>query len=126
MQFSLAPWDFGENCNILCRRYAELHEELAPTIIRLAKETIQSGYPIIRPVFWRDPSSEQALTCDDEFLLGDEILIAPVVRPNMRQRNIFLPPGTWKDHWTSETFDGPTILEGYPAPLDTLPMFFLK
>ena len=89
----------------------------------LAKEATQTGSPIIRPVFWLDANNEIALTCDDEFLLGDDVLVAPVVYPNMRQRDIFLPPGTWKDHWTGKVFDGPMTLIAHPAPLETLPIF---
>lgn len=123
MQFSLAPWDYGEECSEICRRYADLHTEFAPRILALAKEATQTGAPIIRPVFWLDAKNETALACDDEFVLGDGFLVAPVVHPNMRQRDIFLPSGMWKDYWTGKVFDGPVTLIAYPTPLDTLPIF---
>lgn len=123
MQFSLAPWDYGEECSRLCRRYAELHVEFAARIIQLARQATQTGEPIVRPLFWLWPNDEDALRCDDEFLLGDEFLVAPVVRPGMRQRDILLPPGRWKDYWTGGIFDGPSHLLKYPAALETLPLF---
>jgi alpha-glucosidase (family GH31 glycosyl hydrolase) len=123
VQFSLAPWDYGEECTSICRRYADLHTEFAPRILELAKETTETGKPIIRPIFWLDKNNEEALTCDDEFLLGDDVLVAPVVHPNLRQRTILLPPGKWKDHWTGEIFEGPARLIDYPAPLEILPFF---
>lgn len=123
MQFSLAPWDYGEECTSICRRYADLHTEYAPRILALAKETTETGKPIIRPIFWLDKNNEEALTCDDEFLLGDDVLVAPVMHPNLRQRTILLPPGKWKDHWTGEIFEGPARLIDYPAPLEILPLF---
>lgn len=123
MQFSLAPWDYGEECMLLCRRYTELHTEFASRIIGNAHETTKTGAPIIRPVLWLDPSIVDALYCDDEFLLGDDFLVAPVVHPHTRQRDILLPPGRWKDYWTGEIFNGPTRLANYPAALDTLPLF---
>lgn len=123
MQFSLPPWEYGEESADLCRSYANLHTEFAPRILALANDAVQTGAPIIRPMFWLDAKNETALTCDDEFLLGDDILVAPVVQPNLRQRDIFLPPGTWKDHWTGKTFEGPLILRDYPAPLEILPLF---
>jgi alpha-glucosidase (family GH31 glycosyl hydrolase) len=125
MQFSLAPWDYGEESAELCRRFADLHTEFAPRIIQIAKETIKTGVPIIRPVFWLDPTNEKALTCDDEFLLGDDILVAPVLHPNTYQRDILLPPGEWRDHRTGKIFEGPTTLVAYPAPIETLPIFFM-
>ncbi len=123
MQFSLAPWDYGEESDSLCKRYADLHTEFAPTILRIAKEATQTGEPIIRPLFWPDETNEQALTCDNEFLLGDELLVAPVVQPNMWKRDIVLPPGTWQDYRTNQEFTGPVVLRDYPAPLDVLPVF---
>lgn len=123
MQFSLAPWDYGEECNAICRRYANLHTEYSTHLTALARESTRTGEPIIRPVFWLHADNEEALTCDDEFLLGNEFLVAPVVHPDVRRRDILLPPGTWKDHWTGEVFHGPARLLEYPAHLETLPLF---
>jgi alpha-glucosidase (family GH31 glycosyl hydrolase) len=123
MQFSLPPWEYGKESAKLCRRYANLHTEFAPKIFALAQEAARASLPIIRPVFWLAPDDDQALTCDDEFLLGDEFLVAPVVTPNMRARDIYLPPGTWRDYWTKQVFTGATVLKKYPAPLEVLPFF---
>jgi myogenesis-regulating glycosidase len=125
MQFSLAPWEYGAQAAELCRRYANLHVEFAPKILEIAKSSVEKGLPIVRPIFWLDPSDERALTCDDEFMLGDEFLVAPVVTPKTTQRDIYLPKGEWQDYWTKETFTGPIRLRDFPAPLDTLPFFKL-
>ncbi len=123
MQFSLAPWDYGEEAAELCRQFASLHVDFAPKILEIARSSIAKGLPIIRPIFWLDPSNERALTCDDEFLLGDEFLVAPVITPNTTRRDIYLPAGAWRDHWTKELFTGAVVLKEYPAPLDVLPFF---
>jgi myogenesis-regulating glycosidase len=123
MQFSLAPWEYGEESAKLCRRYADLHMEFSPTILKIAQASTQSGLPIIRPVFWLAPDDERALVCDDEFLLGDEFLVAPVVTPNTFERDVYFPHGKWQDHWTRQVFTGPFIFKNYPAPLDVLPVF---
>ncbi len=123
IQFSLAPWDYGQECTEICRQYAELHVEYAPKILELAVESTRTGLPIIRPVWWLAPESETALTCDDEFLLGDNILVAPVVKPGMLKRDIYLPPGLWRDHWNGAVLEGNRIIKDYPAPLNILPFF---
>ena len=123
MQFSLAPWDCGVEATELCRRYAHLHTEFAPRILALAQEATVTGNPIIRPIFWLDPSDERALTCDDEFLLGDDYLVAPVVTPNTTKRDIYLPKGKWRDYWTGEIFTGGIVIEDHPVPLAVLPIF---
>lgn len=123
MQFSLAPWEYGAECSALCRRYAELHLEFAPRILELAREAAQTGAPIIRPLWWLAPNDENALTCDDQFLLGEDILVAPVVRPSQQAREVYLPPGQWRDYWTGAVYEGETVLQDFPAPLDVLPVF---
>jgi alpha-glucosidase (family GH31 glycosyl hydrolase) len=123
MQFSLAPWDYGADSTELCRHFANMHVEFAPKILEIAKSSIEKGLPIIRPIFWVDPINERALTCDDEFLLGDEFLVAPVVTPKTTQRDVYLPAGTWQNYWTKENFAGPKLLPNHPVPLDVLLVF---
>lgn len=123
MQFSLAPWEYGSECNELCRRYANLHADFSPVILRLAEETVRTGEPIIRPIFWLAPHDKRALLCDDQFLLGDNLMVAPVVQPGARKRDIYFPPGVWRDHWSSQTIQGPVVMYSYPAPLHSLPFF---
>jgi alpha-glucosidase (family GH31 glycosyl hydrolase) len=123
VQFSLAPWDYGEECVEICRRYAELHVEFAPRLLELAAEAARTGSPIIRPLWWLAVRDEAALTCDDEFLVGNDLLVAPVVKPGALSRDILLPPGKWRDYWSGEIFTGETVLKDYPAPLDLLPLF---
>jgi alpha-glucosidase (family GH31 glycosyl hydrolase) len=123
MQFSLAPWDFGEEANRICRQYAELHLEFVPILEKYARQAVETGDPIIRPVFWLAPEDKAALTCEDQFLVGEEILVAPVLHPRQRSRTVYFPPGKWRDHWTGEIHQGPKTLPSYPAPLDRLPFF---
>lgn len=123
MQFSLDLWEYGPQDEAICRDYARLHGEFAPTMLALAAEAARSGEPIIRPVFWAAPHDEHALRCGDEFPLGDEVLVAPVVTPGARARDIYFPPGRWRDHWNGNVIEGPVVLAAYPAPLDTLPLF---
>ena len=96
---------------------------IRPQIIALAKEATQTGAPIIRPIWWLGADDEQALVCDDEFLLGDDVLVAPVLQPAARTRDIYLPKGTWRDYWNNEIFEGGRVISAYPAPLEKLPIF---
>jgi alpha-glucosidase (family GH31 glycosyl hydrolase) len=123
MQFSITPWQFGEECSSICRRYVKLHRDFTPLFESLAKHAVQTGEPIVRPVFWLAPSDPRALDCHDQFLIGDQLLVAPVVEKGANRRNIYLPPGEWKDHWTGTQFKGPQVLKSFPAPIDRLPFF---
>lgn len=123
MQFSLAPWDYGADATELCRRFANLHVEFAPKILEIARASISKGQPIIRPIFWLDPTDERALTCDDEFLLGDEFLVAPVITPNTRKRDVYLTRGKWRYYWTKRIVEGPAKIQNLLTPLEYLPFF---
>jgi len=123
MQLSLAPWDYGEECTRLCKQYVDLHVHFAPKILEIAAESTRTGEPIIRPIWWNAPTDTVALTCDDEFLLGDDLLAAPVIHPGARSRDIYLPPGAWRDYRTGTMVEGGRILKAHPAPLEILPLF---
>lgn len=119
VQFSIAPWDYGEECAQLCARYARLHGTLAPRVVALAGE----GLPIIRPLWWMAPTDETALTCDDQYLVGDDLLVAPVIHEGARTRDIYLPEGQWRSYWNHEEVHAGGWLRDYPAPLEVLPLF---
>ena len=123
IQFSIPPWKFSEECNNICRKYAKYHLEISEKIIELAKESTISGEPIIRPIWWNSPTDEIALNCDDQFLLGDDVLVAPVLKPGFRTRDIYLPEGEWKEKQSGTIYSGKQTLHGFPAPLDFLPIF---
>jgi len=123
IQFSIKPWEYGLECDEICRHYAELHTEHSGTILDLARNATWTGEPIIRPVWWKTPLDENALRCDDQFLLGDDILVAPVVEKGARSRKIYLPKGKWKDIRTGDLFEGERYLSEYPASLEELPVF---
>ncbi|MCX6055924.1 MAG: glycoside hydrolase family 31 protein [Chloroflexi bacterium] len=123
MQFSLPPWDFSRECNDICRRYAKLHLDFSDTLIDLARNSTRTGDPIIRPIWWGTPHDEQALSCDDQFLVGDQFLVAPVLKAGGRSRDIYLPQGRWRNLNNDQTLEGPKWLHDFPAPLDYLPLF---
>ena len=126
IQFSLAPWDYGNECNRLCRAALDLRERYLDRIETAMHEAAQSGEPIIRPVWWLAPDDERAQLCDDEFLLGDDLLVAPVVQPGQRARNVYVPHGKWREARTGQAFTGPAVLPNVAAPLDTLLVYNLS
>lgn len=120
IQFSIPPWEFGPECAELCARYAQLHAEIAPRSYALA----QARQPIVRPLWWVELETPAAQTCADQYLIGDDLLVAPVIQPGLRKRSIYLPRGDWQSYWDErEVHTGGRWLPDYPAPLDTLPLF---
>jgi len=120
-QFSAAPWRLlSRPAAALCLEAAQLHAAHGDLICALAETAAVSGEPIVRPLGWVW-NDDAALGVHDEFLLGDDLLVAPVVTPGARARKVTLPPGTWEDG-DNRRFTGPREIE-VEAGLDTLPRF---
>ncbi|XP_046412029.1 myogenesis-regulating glycosidase-like [Neodiprion fabricii] len=125
IQYSFVPWDYDNETVEICRTYTELHEAYAPTIIEAMNALVANGTPVNPPVWWLDPTNSEAYNISDEYLLGEVILVAPVVVEGAVTRDIFLPNGTWRDatYGTYDIYEGPTWIYDYPAPLEVLPYF---
>jgi alpha-glucosidase len=110
------PWVFGEPYESACRKMIQLRQRLLPYLYTLFEECHRTGAPILRPLLFEYPEDETTYTVDDEFLLGDALLVAPITRPGIEHRHIYLPRGTWSHFWTGERFEGPTHILAH-APL---------
>ncbi|XP_052820178.1 myogenesis-regulating glycosidase-like [Mya arenaria] len=131
VQMSIGPWDLqndtyeGHSVVDIVRRFIELHSEVADDIIAFAEESVQTGAPIIRPLWWIDPDNETALTCEDEFLVGDKWLVAPIMTQGARKRDIFFPSGEWTEVGTGNgtIYTGPSVWYNYIVEIDQLAYF---
>ena len=101
-----------------------LHERLVyPILVDSAKETVRSGVPIIRPMWFADNLDSRLLTIDDQFMVGDKILVAPILEPNSVQRDIYLPVGSWQSEGDGKIYQGPIYLRNYPVPIEIIAYF---
>ncbi|XP_050299312.1 myogenesis-regulating glycosidase-like [Anthonomus grandis grandis] len=127
MQFSYLPWDYKNDVTYdieaIVKKYVDLHAEYAPKIIEAMNKSIEDGSPVNAPIWWVDPNDLVARTVSDEYLLGEDILVAPVIIEGSVSRDIYLPSGQWKDGNNGTIFQGPTTLKEYPAPIEVLPYF---
>ncbi|KAJ8714339.1 hypothetical protein PYW07_002564 [Mythimna separata] len=126
LQFSYVPWDYDNETVAISKTFVSLHEQYAPEIIAACKKAVADGSPVNMPIWWIAPNDTTAHGIWDEYLLGETILVAPVVTENARSRDIYLPAGTWYEQGdSSKVVTGPVTLTNYPAPLNFLP-FFVK
>ncbi|KAL0820841.1 hypothetical protein ABMA28_005512 [Loxostege sticticalis] len=126
LQYSFVPWDHDQETIEICRKFTQLHADFADEIVAAMEASVQNGTPVNAPVWWLDPTDEDALPIWDEFLLGEKILAAPVLEEGAVSRHIYLPKGLWRDGVSGDQVQGPIWLMDYPAPLDTLPYFVLE
>jgi alpha-glucosidase len=77
---------------------------------------------MFRPLLLNFQEDENTLAIDDEFMIGDGLLAAPVMHPNLTARSIYLPAGVWYDYWTGARQEGGRMIR-VEAPLETVPLF---
>jgi alpha-glucosidase len=87
----------------------------------LAWEASRTGVPLARPLWWDSPSDSRLWHVDDAFLLGRDLLVAPVVQQGARRRSVELPDGTWQELGTERRYVGGGSVE-VDAPLETIPV----
>lgn len=116
------PWLFGDYVLSIYRKYVELRYNLLPYFYDLCRVCEQTGLPIIRPLVLHYENDTNVRNMNDEFLVGESLLVAPVVEQGVTKRLVYLPEGVWYDYWTHQEYQGK---EYYPvdAPLDVCPIF---
>lgn len=116
------PWAFGEPYTSLCRTAIERRYQLLPYLVTLAHESSSTGAPMMRPLAWLAPEDPASVACDDEFLLGNDLLVAPVLVQGAAEREVLLPPGEWFAWQTGEIIAGGQTVS-LPVDLETTPLF---
>ncbi len=116
------PWSFGEETEAIVKKYINLRYRLAPYIMNAVYATCEKGIPLMRPLFFDFPDDDEASMCDDQFLFGSSMMVAPVSRKGERSKQVYLPAGVWYDFWTGDSVTGPAHIT-VSAPLGEIPLF---
>ena len=116
------PWRFGKYYEDIIRKYLKLRYQLLPFLYTTLEEAHRTGVPVFRPLMLNYQDDANTYNLDDEFMIGDDLLVAPIVKPDVTQRLVYLPKGVWYDYWTNKKYSGGTMVR-VDAPLETVPMF---
>jgi alpha-glucosidase (family GH31 glycosyl hydrolase) len=119
------PWLFGEPFTSINRKYLQLKQRLTPYMYTLCANAYQTGTPAVRGLVLEYPEDPATWgnAAKYEFLLGKDLLVAPVYKSEAKRDSIYLPKGKWIDFWDGTAYNGNTTLMGYLAPLEKLPLF---
>jgi alpha-glucosidase len=116
------PWRFGKYYEDIIRKYLKLRYQFLPFLYTTLEEAHQTGAPLFRPLVLNYQNDPNTYNLDDEFMIGNDLLVAPVVKPDVTRRLVYLPGGAWYDYWTNKKYEGGTMVS-IDAPLETVPMF---
>jgi alpha-glucosidase len=116
------PWSYGIRHEEVNRRAIELRYQLLPHLYNLLEETSRTGAPVFRPLLYDYPEDPATWERDDEFLWGRDVLVAPVLREGVTDREVYLPKGDWYDFWTAAKVEGGRTFR-VPVTLDDTPIF---
>jgi alpha-glucosidase (family GH31 glycosyl hydrolase) len=123
LQFSIGPWHFDDETVKLVRAASELHVKLAPLIVEMAQAAPRTGEPILAPLWYHAPRDPATFAVTDQFMLGPDVVVAPVVKKGAVARDLYLPAGRWRDLASGTVVEGGRAVAGHPAPLAVLPVF---
>lgn len=123
---AVEPWMFGDVVEKNSKAAIELKYQLFPYLYTYSRKAHDTGLPITRGLFMEYPNDVEAAKVDNQFLFGEEILVAPVLKKGERVKRVYLPDGEWIDFNDKKTeyLGGQTV--AYKAPLNTIPIFVKK
>lgn len=115
------PWSHGAQAEVNFRDLVELRYRLLPYYVALGWQAHLTGVPLMRPLVVEFPHEPRLAEVDDQAMLGEALLLAPVVQAEAVSRRVELPVGVWHDFWSRQVYRGGGQVE-YPAPLHRLPL----
>ena len=115
-------WSYGEEVYEICRKYITLRENMRPYTRSLMKEAHEKGTPVIRPLFYDFPQDKACAEIEDEFMFGPDVLVAPILYANVREREVYLPGGDWININDGKNYAGGQMVTA-DAPYEAIPVF---
>ncbi len=121
------PWNIAERTGDdrvipVFKAFTDLRERLVPYLAESARASIASGRPLMRPLYFDHPGDEMVWQHPLQWMLGADLLVAPVLEPGATHWQVYLPEGDWVDAFTGEAHDGGQLVNR-PTPIDELPVY---
>ncbi|KAH9424835.1 hypothetical protein DERP_012321 [Dermatophagoides pteronyssinus] len=108
----------------IAKRLLKLRSEhFIPKMKSALIEYQRKGSPIVRPMWWSEKTENEALTINDQFMIGNDIVVAPIIEEGKTERDIYLPHGWWKDEILAQVIRGGKWMRKYQVPLDKVAFF---
>jgi hypothetical protein len=117
------PWEYSDAVSGATADFLRLRESLVPYLYTAARQSYDTGLPMARALYLEWPELDAAYQHDTQYMLGDDLLVAPVTTPGLSTTAaVWFPPGTWTDFFTGATFRGPATRTVGASP-DHMPVY---
>lgn len=117
------PWNYGEEALRIFKSYDSLRYSLIPYLYTSGWEMYQTGVPLMRALVLEYPQDVNTYTISDQYMLGDAMLVCPVTTKGAESRSLYLPKGTWFNHWDGKVYEGGQDVH-VVTPIDQMPIFY--
>lgn len=116
-------WSYGDEVYEILKKYLDIREAIKPYLRSVMEEAHLYGDPAIRAMFYEFPGDENCFDLREQYMLGSELIVAPVLYEGAKTTRVYLPEGcSWVDVWTKETYEGGRWVER-ETPLDLIPVY---
>lgn len=101
------PWVYGAQAEADAKAAIDLRYRLMPYMYAYERQAHDTGIGIVRPLFWEFPEDgRNTVRITDEWMFGDDFLVAPIVHEGQEHTSIYLPPGEWIDYFRGQRYEG--------------------
>jgi alpha-D-xyloside xylohydrolase len=119
-------WSFGPQMQEMLSNFIRLRESIRPYVRAQMERAHEDGTPVMRPLFFDFPNDPKAWEEESAYMFGPDMLVAPVLTPGVKERDVYLPQGvTWVEQATQKEYEGGRRVMAY-APLHIIPVFTRK
>lgn len=115
-------WSYGEDVYKILKKYLDIRLNMKDYIKSVMNEASENGSPVIRTMFYEFPNDEICWSIDDQYMFGEKYLVAPVLYQGIKEREVYLPQGNWKNIYNGEVLQGAQKIIA-AAPIEIIPVF---
>lgn len=116
-------WSYGEQNYEIMHKYITVRELMKDYLRDVMEDAHLAGNPVMRTMFYEFPNDKETWELKDQYMLGSDILVAPITEAHCFKRQVYLPNGaTWTHASSARIFSGGNWIE-IDAPIDSIPIF---
>jgi oligosaccharide 4-alpha-D-glucosyltransferase len=116
------PVYWSDKTQEIVRNYMKLRYAMLPYNYTLAYQNATTGSPLMRPLFYQFPADTLACNSENQYMWGENLMVAPVIEKGKKTQSIYFPEGQWFDFHTGVEYTGNNRID-FPLNIENIPVF---